>query len=113
MIHPPSGPFVRQGLAAAQQRPLSLTETWLPKADLLRLSPPRPSAPSRRLGVVSIRVCALPGVRGGRGAGYLVGGRGAPPGSCRHSHPATLGPAVDLGVGSAGVPAPLLLRLGT
>jgi hypothetical protein len=42
VIHPPSGPFVCQGLAAAQQRPLSpvpAIEAPLPKADLLPQPP--------------------------------------------------------------------------
>lgn len=45
---------------------------------------------------MSIRVCAPPGAWGGRGAGYLAGGRGAPPGSCRHSCQVTLGPAAQV-----------------
>lgn len=100
MIHPLSGPFVRQGLAAAQQRPLSPTrviETWLTKAELLRLSPnpsrPLPQPPSGRLGAVSIRVCVLPGAQGRpESVTWWVGG--AP-----HLARAwvTLGPAVEVG----------------
>lgn len=92
MIHPPSGPFVRQGLAAAQRRPLSqprVIETWLPKADLLclslpppRLSPAFPAASEWQAGCCVNKGVCPPGARGGPGTGYLAGGRGAPPGSC-------------------------------